>query len=186
MRLLKEFSAVDITIAWRCIPLSEYTREISQKCGVSFSAPRQFPLPLEFQYQVCLFNENYTHFKSNKQLKKILELAQSILFAGYINVGCGGKSGYYFSSLCVIVGSFALFLIDLHKRNLSKHKHTKNNGTTNSCVSTNCPQRRRLSFSQEPDHDGMVGNVAASALAADAELPAGHGECILYYYFIVC
>lgn len=29
-----------------------------------------------------------------------------------MNVGCGGKAGYYFSSTCVLVGSFTLFFID--------------------------------------------------------------------------
>lgn len=84
---------------------------------------------------------------------------------GYINVGCGGKAGYYFSSTCVLMGSLALFFIDLHRRNLARHKHTRANGTKHLCVSETCPQRKRLSFSQEPDNhlnpDGLMG---ASAL----------------------
>ena len=86
--------------------------------------------------------------------------------SGYINVGCGGKAGYYFSSTCVLVGSLTLFFIDLHRWNLARHKHTRANGTQHLCVSETCPQRRRLSFSQEPDNnDPGGGNMAAPVVA---------------------
>lgn len=90
-------------------------------------------------------------------------ISQRIIYlAGYINVGCGGKAGYYFSSTCVLVGSFTLFFIDLHRRNLSRHKH-RANGTKHTCSSNNCPQRRRLSFSQDAKNDGP--HVAAAGAA---------------------
>lgn len=82
-----------------------------------------------------------------------------------MNVGCGGKAGYYFSSTCVLVGSFTLFFIDLHKRTLSKH--SKFNGTKHLCASDSCPQKRRLSFSQDPEHGIITGAAAASAIGAD-------------------
>ena len=55
-----------------------------------------------------------------------------IPIAGYINVGCGSKAGYYFSATCVLLGSATLFLIDVHKNQLRKKhilKHRKSNGT---------------------------------------------------------
>ncbi|EFN74353.1 Monocarboxylate transporter 10 [Camponotus floridanus] len=85
------------------------------------------------------------------QCSQAIPIAIGVPISGYINVGCGGKAGYYFSSTCVLVGSFTLFFIDLHRRNLSKHKH-KVNGTKHTCVSDNCPQRRKPSFSQEPEN----------------------------------
>lgn len=54
----------------------------------------------------------------------------------------------------------------MHRRNLSRHKHTRANGTKHLCVSDNCPQRRRLSFTQEPDNDGLAGAPGATAAAA--------------------
>lgn len=88
-----------------------------------------------------------------------------------MNVGCGGKAGYYFSSTCVLVGSLTLFFIDLHRRNLSRHKHTRANGTRHVCVSETCPQRRRLSFTQEPENEaGAAAGAAAAALVLGAEL----------------
>lgn len=96
-----------------------------------------------------------------------------VYFLGYISVGCGGKAGYYFSSTCVLVGSFTLFFIDLHRRNLSKHKHTKANGTQHLCVADNCPQRRRASFSQEPDNEGPHVAAAGTAGATAAALVLG-------------
>lgn len=88
-----------------------------------------------------------------------------------MNEKCGEKTGYYFSSTCVLVGSLTLFLIDLHRRNIARHKHTRENGTRHICVNENCPQRRKLSFSQEPENDGGVtANAAAAALVLGADL----------------
>lgn len=83
-------------------------------------------------------------------------------------MGCGGKAGYYFSSTCVLVGSFTLFFIDLHRRNLSRHKHNKANGTGHVCVSGSCPQRRKPSFGRERDNEGGVHVAAAGAAGATA------------------
>lgn len=108
-----------------------------------------------------------------------------------MNVGCGGKAGYYFSSTCVLVGSFTLFFIDLHKRNLSKHKHTKSNGTKHTCASDNCPQRRRLSFTQDPDyHDGVGGGgggggASTSALNLGNEIVSAPGEKIIFFFILI-
>lgn len=71
-------------------------------------------------------------------------------FSGYINIGYGAKSGYYFSSACVMLGSLTMFFIDLHRRNVARHKHNES-GTKKLCVSDSCPQRRRLSFTVEPE-----------------------------------
>ncbi|OAD62628.1 Monocarboxylate transporter 10, partial [Eufriesea mexicana] len=100
------------------------------------------------------------------QCSQAIPIAIGVPISGYMNIGYGGKAGYYFSSTCVLVGSFTLFFIDLHRRNLSRHKHTRSNGTKHICVSESCPQRRKLSFSQEPDNDGT--HVAAAGAAAAA------------------
>lgn len=88
-----------------------------------------------------------------------------------MNEKCGDRAGYYFSSTCVLVGSLTLFLIDLHRRNISRHKHTRENGTKHLCVSETCPQRRKLSFSQEPDNEpGVTAGAAAAALVLGTDL----------------
>lgn len=89
-----------------------------------------------------------------------------------MNEKCGDRAGYYFSSTCVLVGSLTLFLIDLHRRNISRHKHTRENGTRHLCTSETCPQRRKLSFSQEPENDaGNAATGAAAALVLGGEFP---------------
>ncbi|XP_048513585.1 uncharacterized protein LOC105690694 isoform X2 [Athalia rosae] len=110
------------------------------------------------------------------QCSQAIPIAIGVPISGYINVGCGGKAGYYFSSTCVLVGSFTLFFIDLHRRSLSRHKHTRANGTRHLCVSDNCPQRRRLSFTQEPENEGVAAGAAAAALMLGAELAPAPGE----------
>ncbi|XP_046490646.1 monocarboxylate transporter 10 isoform X1 [Neodiprion pinetum] len=110
------------------------------------------------------------------QCSQAIPIAIGVPISGYINVGCGGKAGYYFSSTCVLVGSFTLFFIDLHRRSLSRHKHTRANGTRHLCVADNCPQRKRLSFSQEPENEGVAAGAAAAALMLGAELAPVPGE----------
>ncbi|KAL2729559.1 monocarboxylate transporter 2-like isoform X2, partial [Vespula squamosa] len=115
------------------------------------------------------------------QCSQAIPIAIGVPISGYINVGCGGKAGYYFSSTCVLVGSFTLFFIDLHRRNLSKHKHTRANGSKHLCVLGNCPQQRRPSFSQEPENDGThvaAAGAAAAALVLGAELGPAPGDII--------
>lgn len=65
-------------------------------------------------------------------------------------MGYGAKTGYYFSSACVLLGSLTMFFIDLHRRNVARHKHNES-GTKKLCVSDSCPQRRKLSFTVEPE-----------------------------------
>lgn len=113
-------------------------------------------------------------------------ISQHAYFAGYINVGCGGKAGYYFSSTCVLVGSFTLFFIDLHRRNLSRHKHTRANGTKHTCSSNSCPQRRRLSFSQEPKNEGPHVAAAGTAGATAAALVLGADIAPAQGIFLSC
>ncbi|XP_076623740.1 uncharacterized protein LOC143343082 [Colletes latitarsis] len=115
------------------------------------------------------------------QCSQAIPIAIGVPISGYINVGYGGKAGYYFSSTCVLVGSFTLFFIDLHRRNLSRHKHTRSNGTKHLCISDACPQRRRLSFSQEPENDGphvAAAGAAAAALVLGTEISPPTGEMI--------
>ncbi|CAL7945906.1 unnamed protein product [Xylocopa violacea] len=115
------------------------------------------------------------------QCSQAIPIAIGVPISGYMNDGSGGKAGYYFSSTCVLVGSITLFLIDLHRRNLSRHKHTRSNGTKHLCVSDTCPQRRKLSFSQEPENDGphvAAAGTAAAALVLGAEIAPSPGEII--------
>ncbi|XP_076279118.1 uncharacterized protein LOC143208546 isoform X2 [Lasioglossum baleicum] len=115
------------------------------------------------------------------QCSQAIPIAIGVPISGYMNVSYGGKAGYYFSSTCVLVGSFTLFFIDLHRKNLSRHKHTRSNGTKHLCISDSCPQRRRLSFSQEPDNDSphvAAAGAAAAALVLGAEISPTPGEMI--------
>lgn len=54
-----------------------------------------------------------------------------------------------------MLGGLTMFLIDLHRRNVARHKHGES-GTKKLCVSDSCPQRRRLSFTVEPEEVVVV------------------------------
>ncbi|XP_061714416.1 monocarboxylate transporter 10-like isoform X2 [Cydia pomonella] len=100
------------------------------------------------------------------QCSQAVPIAIGVPLSGYINVGCGGKAGYYFSSTCSIIGSLSLFCIDLHRRSVA-HKHTKENGGTVTCESA-CQPRRSRSRDREP----RTATGAATALVLGAELVA--------------
>lgn len=97
-------------------------------------------------------------------------------FAGFLNNTYGDRMGYYFSSSCVFLGSLILFVVDLHKRSIARHKHTSN-GKQRLCTKDSCPQRRRLSFIPEPEHERLITNAAAS-LVLNPELVPPQGNAI--------
>lgn len=102
------------------------------------------------------------------QFSQAAGLALGVPLTGYMNGMGNGKAGYYFSFACVLLGSAMMFLIDLHRKSVSRHKHTRANGTRHLCVSETCPQRRKLSFSQEPENEpGLLGTGAALMLGTD-------------------
>ncbi|CAH0553346.1 unnamed protein product [Brassicogethes aeneus] len=114
------------------------------------------------------------------QCSQAIPIVIGVPFSGYMNEKCGDRAGYYFSSTCVLVGSLTLFLIDLHRRKISRHKHTRENGTRHLCVSETCPQRRKLSFSQEPENDGGVtAGAAAAALVLGADIAPNNSGGLL-------
>ncbi|XP_071051673.1 monocarboxylate transporter 12-like isoform X3 [Onthophagus taurus] len=109
------------------------------------------------------------------QCSQAIPIVIGVPFSGYMNERCGDRAGYYFSSTCVLVGSLTLFLIDLHRRNITRHKHTRENGTKHLCVSENCPQRRKLSFTQDGDNEpGVTAGAAAAALVLGTDLMPNH------------
>lgn len=105
------------------------------------------------------------------QCAQSLPIAVGIPLAGYMNLSGASGKGYYFSSACSIVGSFLLFFVDLHRRNLNRHKHLRANGTTQLCTSETCPQRRKLSFSQEPDNEPGLIMTGAALIGSELFIP---------------
>lgn len=103
------------------------------------------------------------------QFSQAAPIAFGVPLTGYISERAGAKEGYYFSSICALLGCLVLFFVDLHRRSLSRHKHTRANGTRHLCTSDSCPQRRKLSFSQEPDHEPGV-LVTGATLMIGSEL----------------
>nr|XP_053641861.1 monocarboxylate transporter 12-like [Cherax quadricarinatus] len=77
------------------------------------------------------------------QCSQAIPTAIGVPITGYINIGYGDKAGYYFSSTFVIFGSMTIFLIDIHRRNAAKHKHTNKSGDNHTCVKETCPESRR-------------------------------------------
>ncbi|XP_023937926.2 monocarboxylate transporter 10 [Bicyclus anynana] len=100
------------------------------------------------------------------QCSQAVPIAIGVPLSGYINVGCGGKAGYYFSSTCSLIGSLSLFCIDLHRRSVAQ-KHTKENGGGIGCESA-CSAPR----SRSRDHEPRAATGAATALVLGAELVA--------------
>ncbi|RXG57937.1 Monocarboxylate transporter 10, partial [Armadillidium vulgare] len=110
-----------------------------------------------FHYTLKMFTyekvraRNFARTWGYVQCSQAIPTAIGIPITGYINVGYGNKAGYYFSSTLIIFGSMTIFLIDVHRRNAAKHKHTQKHGQqTNKCIKETCPeaQNRRDSLAQ--------------------------------------
>ncbi|XP_050312458.1 monocarboxylate transporter 12-like [Anthonomus grandis grandis] len=101
------------------------------------------------------------------QFSQAIPIAVGIPLSGYLNDEYGNRSGYYFSSVCTLVGSLTLFLTDFHRYRIAKHKHPRENGTRRACSNDACPHMRKLSFTQEPENEhGAYGHAGAAETAA--------------------
>ncbi|XP_045769108.1 uncharacterized protein LOC123870005 isoform X1 [Maniola jurtina] len=107
------------------------------------------------------------------QCSQAVPIAIGVPLSGYINVGCGGKAGYYFSSTCSLIGSLSLFCIDLHRRSVA-HKHTKENGGGVGCESA-CSAPR----SREREPRAAAGAATALVLGAELVAPGRAGRDLL-------
>ena len=131
-----------------------------------------------YQYSLKMFVFEKVRARNFARAWGILQMSQSIpIFlgvpiAGYINSGCGLKTGYYFSGGSIVIGSFIMFLINVHKsqlrkRKLSKHrkKHSSFKSTTtrasdDSYASPVHKSQRRNSFPDEEDEEELIPAIA--------------------------
>lgn len=71
---------------------------------------------------------NFARAWSFVQCSQALPILIGVPFAGYLSENVSPKAGYVFSFMCTATGSALLFLVDVHKRNISqqkRHKHTR-------------------------------------------------------------
>lgn len=144
---------------------------------------------------------NFSQAWSFLQCAQSIPIVVGVNLAEFLNCHVSHKSGYLFGFFCALSGSIILFLVDVHKRNISRHRHTRylhfntlmdlnaislllfttffffesfsffscnvilcrSNGTTHLCKLKDCPEHRKLSFTQEPDIEAVrnfnVGNL---------------------------
>ena len=83
----------------------------------------------------------------------------------YLNNGCESRAGFYFSGVCILTGFLTMFLINVHKNQLRRLRHSRHvhrHGTSVKSTSTKAsddsflspgpdPLIRRLSFEGEED-----------------------------------
>lgn len=113
---------------------------------------------------------NFARAWSFVQCAQSFPILLGVPFTGYLNENVSPKAGYVFSFFCTLIGSLLLFLVDVHKRNITRHKHTRLNGTKHLCVSQECPKFRKLSFSQEPDNDVVCPSFGGNAIILNSEM----------------
>lgn len=68
---------------------------------------------------------NFSPAWSFVQFAQAVPILVGVTLAEYININVYPKAGYLFGAICALAGSISLFLVDVHKRNISRHKHTK-------------------------------------------------------------
>lgn len=68
---------------------------------------------------------NFSQAWSFVQCSQSIPIVIGVNFAEFLNCHVAHKSGYLFGFFCVLSGSVLLFLVDVHKRNISSHRHTR-------------------------------------------------------------
>uniref|UniRef100_T1JDP4 Major facilitator superfamily (MFS) profile domain-containing protein n=1 Tax=Strigamia maritima TaxID=126957 RepID=T1JDP4_STRMM len=99
-----------------------------------------------------------------------IQWAQSIPMAfgapitGYMNSSrLGNRSGYYFSSACVLISSIVLLLVDVHKRQIHKLHRSKYNPSVlnqQKCFHPSCVHNHLKGAITLPDLDGHINAVS--------------------------
>ena len=90
---------------------------------------------------------------------------------------CGDKTGYYFSATCMLLAAFILFMVNIHKRNVHRHKHASC-GRKRTCVSPTCPEaptERKLSFQENQEEETPIALMRHKSFTYDnlAEIKKG-------------
>lgn len=84
-----------------------------------------------YHYSLRVYLYERVRARNFSQAWSFLQCAQSIPIvvgvnlAEFLNRHVSHKSGYLFGFFCALSGSIILFLVDVHKRNISRHRHTR-------------------------------------------------------------
>ncbi|XP_047736434.1 monocarboxylate transporter 2 isoform X2 [Hyalella azteca] len=129
-----------------------------------------------FHYALKMFTyekvraRNFARTWGFVQCTQALPTALGVPITGYINVECGHKAGYYFSSSFIIVGSMTFFLIDVHRRHAARHRHSHKcvSGMGHTCARRGCPNslRPRRDSLAGLDPDPVLGGTHPPSLAS--------------------
>lgn len=68
---------------------------------------------------------NFAQAWSFVQCSQSIPVLLGVTIAEYLNINVYNRIGYIFGSIFTILGAILLFLVDIHKRNISRHKHTR-------------------------------------------------------------
>lgn len=68
---------------------------------------------------------NFARAWSYVQAAQAIPILFGVPLAGYLNEFMAHKAGYLFGFLCTTTASLILFLVGIHKRRISQHKHTR-------------------------------------------------------------
>jgi hypothetical protein len=75
-----------------------------------------------YHYSLKMFTFEKVRARNFARAWGFVPTALGIPFAGYLNSTYSGQVGYYMCAACCILGSLTLFLVDVHKRNVARHK----------------------------------------------------------------
>lgn len=82
-----------------------------------------------YSLRVYLFERvrarNFSQAWSFFQCSQSIPIVVGISLAEFLNCHVSPKSGYLFGFFCTLIGSILLFLVDVHKRNISRHRHIR-------------------------------------------------------------
>lgn len=82
-----------------------------------------------YSLRVYLFERvrarNFSQAWSFVQCSQSISIVVGVNLAEFLNCHVSHKSGYLFGFFCALSGSLLLFLVDVHKRSILSHRHTR-------------------------------------------------------------
>ncbi|GAB6027121.1 hypothetical protein CHUAL_013854 [Chamberlinius hualienensis] len=118
---------------------------------------------------------NFSRTWSFIQWSQAIPTAVGIPLTGLINFKLGNKMGYYFCAGSTFIGSFLLFLIDVHRRQINRRKNSNKDGgadeTTagnqNNASSPQVSNRRRSSLPEADLDETLTCTITANRRLSD-------------------
>lgn len=109
-------------VCWKTVLCTFKLTHLTSNLGI-FSGGYHYALKVYIYERVRA--RNFARAWSYVQAAQAFPILIGVPFAGYLNEFMTHKAGYMFGFFCTTAASLILFLVGIHKRKITQHKHTR-------------------------------------------------------------